>query len=127
MQQLSEQAGQELKINTEYLAAYNDDGELLITVLKEDVEDTIYVEYDKVDPSMIDKDDIIGGVDVTTNKSEGLEAVADVYPLFNLVPGQIVVPKWSSDSEVAAVMDAKCENINGSSFKTLWGKSYFAG
>lgn len=109
-----DQAGQDLKIDTEYLAAYNDDGELLITVLKEDVEGTIYVEYDKVDPSAVDKDDIIGGVDVTTNKSEGLEAVADVYPLFNLVPGQIVVPKWSSDSEIAAVMDAKCENINGS-------------
>lgn len=109
-----DEMGQELKYGTEYMAAYNDDGKLLITVTKEDVTDTIYVEYDKVDPSMVDTDAIIGGVDITTNKSEGLEVVADVYPLFNLVPGQIVVPKWSSDSEVAAVMDAKCENINGS-------------
>lgn len=109
-----EDVGEYLKYGTDYTAAYNDDGNVVINILSLEVNDYIYVEYDKVDPSMVDTDAIIGGVDITTNKSEGLEVVADVYPLFNLVPGQIVVPKWSSDSEVAAVMDAKCENINGS-------------
>lgn len=109
-----EDVGEYLKYGTDYTAAYNDDGNVVINILSLEVNDYIYVEYDKVDPSMVDTDAIIGGVDITTNKSEGLEVVADVYPLFNLVPGQIIVPKWSSDSEVAAVMDAKCENINGS-------------
>lgn len=106
--------GEPLIKDTDYLAAYNDDGQLVISILKEDIEDSIYVAYDKIDPSAIDKDDIIGGVDTATGQNTGLEAVADVYPLYNLVPGQIIVPKYSSDSEVAAVMDAKCENINGS-------------
>jgi len=107
-------AGEPLIKDTDYLAAYNDDGQLVISILKEDIEDSIYVAFDKIDPSAIDKDDIIGGVDTPTGQNTGLEAVADVYPLYNLVPGQIIVPKYSSDSEVAAVMDAKCENINGS-------------
>ncbi len=109
-----EAAGQPLKYGTDYLAAYNDEGILVITALKEDIPDSIIVAYDKVDAMLVDKDDIIGGVDITTGQNEGLELVADVYPLFQLVPGQILAPGWSQDSEVAAVMDAKCENINGS-------------
>lgn len=107
------EAGQDLVKGTDYLAAYNDDGELVITVLDEEITDSIYVAYDKADPTQVTKDDIIGGVDITTGNNEGLELVADVYPLFNLVPGQLLAPGWSHDSEVAAVMDAKCENING--------------
>lgn len=108
-----EDAGEYLTYETDYTASYNEDNQVVINILNEEITDHIYVEYDKVDPTQINETDIIGGVDVNTNKAEGLEVIADVYPLFNLVPGQIVVPKWSSNSEVAAVMEAKCENING--------------
>jgi uncharacterized protein len=38
--------------------------------------------------------------------------VNQVFPRFRLVPGQILAPKYSTDSAVAAVMRAKASNIN---------------
>lgn len=88
-----EDAAQPLVKGTDYTAAFDDDGNVLITIIKTDITDSVFVQYDKIDASLVDKDDIIGGVDTVTNKSEGLEVISDIYPLFNLVPGQIVVPK----------------------------------
>ena len=55
--------------------------------------------------------DIIGGVDISGNKS-GLELVDDVFPLFRVVPGTLIAPGFSSSPSVAAVMAAKCTAIN---------------
>ena len=71
------------------------------------------LEYNEVDPAQIDKDDIIGGFSVTTKKSTGLELIDSVFPRFVEIPDLILCPNWSHDSEVAAVMSAKAENING--------------
>ena len=71
------------------------------------------VTYDAVDPSLVTKDDIIGGYSVTTHKTTGLELIDSVFPKYVLAPDLIVCPNWSHDSEVAAVMSAKAENING--------------
>ena len=62
---------------------------------------------------MVESSDIIGGVDVSTGKYEGLELINKVFPLFRLVPGQILAPGWSHDSAVSAVMTAKAGSING--------------
>lgn len=70
------------------------------------------VKYSVLDPSMVKSDDIVGGVDADGNYS-GLELVAHVFPLFGLVPGTIIAPKYSTDSLVAAVMEAKTQHING--------------
>jgi len=69
--------------------------------------------YNEVDPAKINKDDIIGGFNVTTHKSTGLELIDSVFPRFTEIPDLILCPNWSHDSEVAAVMSAKAENING--------------
>lgn len=68
--------------------------------------------YTKLDPSLVDSDDIVGGIDVDTGAKEGLELVNEVFPRFGLVPGQILAPGWSSTAAVAAVMTAKAANIN---------------
>lgn len=73
----------------------------------------INVKYNAVDPSKVEKADIIGGYDVTTNKTSGFELVDSVFPKFRVIPTLFLAPNFSSDSEVAAVMDAKAENING--------------
>lgn len=73
---------------------------------------TVKVDYDYGDPTLVDNDDIIGGIDCTTGKPEGLELVNSVFPMFGLVPGQVVAPGWSHDPGVAAVMHAKAGNIN---------------
>lgn len=70
------------------------------------------VKYSVLDPDAVTSDDIVGGVDVNGNYS-GLELVAHVFPLFGLVPGTIIAPKYSTDSLVAAVMEAKSQHING--------------
>jgi hypothetical protein len=71
------------------------------------------VSYTYGDPSQVTTDDIIGGIDGTTGASTGLELVDSVFPMFGLVPGQIVSPGYSVNSGVAAVMHAKAGNING--------------
>ena len=109
-------AGQPLEINKDYTAAFNDDGQVLITVLDGGTittETSLVVSFDRLDPSKVDADDIIGGVSVTTGKSTGMELINMIFPLFRLVPGQLVSPGWSEDPAVAAVMKSKVQTING--------------
>ena len=110
-------AGQPLVNNTDYTAAFNDDGNVVVsrlaagTIPAEQV--SLVVSYDKLNPAAVDSDDVVGGIDVTTGAAEGLELVNQVYPLFRLLPGMILAPGWSHDPAVAAVMVAKASNING--------------
>lgn len=66
-----------------------------------------------MDPSAIKAKEIIGGIDGETGKKTGLEAVADVFPKYRKVPSLLLAPKWSTDSTVAAVIEAKARKING--------------
>ena len=109
--------GQALVRGTDYTAAFNDDNLVVIsrvststTLLANTA--TVVATFDKLDPAAVTSDDIVGGVDVTTGAYEGLELVNRVFPLFRLVPGQLLAPGWSTDPEVAAVMVAKAGNIN---------------
>lgn len=73
----------------------------------------INVAYKAVDPAKVTKEDIIGGYDVAANKTKGFELVDSIFPKFRVIPTLFLAPNFSSDSEVAAVMAAKAENING--------------
>ena len=109
-------AGQALVEGVDYEAAHNDDGNLLITGLAGGelaIATSVFLTYDKLDPSAVDKDDIIGGIDLTTSNAKGLETIKQVFPLYRLVPGMIAAPGWSENAEVAAVMNAKASTING--------------
>ena len=70
------------------------------------------------DPTAVAKEDIIGGIDTTTGKKTGLELINDVFPMFRVVPGTIVAPKFSADPGVAVTMAAKASTIN-SHFKAM--------
>lgn len=109
--------GDALTKDADYTAAYDDDGNVIITAIDggkitADIEQ-VYLNYTAVDASAVAAKDIIGGVNTTTNKTEGLELVDEIYPRFGLVPGIIIAPGWSSDTSVAAVMKAKEHNICG--------------
>ncbi|MCM1217502.1 MAG: phage tail protein [Lachnospiraceae bacterium] len=69
--------------------------------------------YAAVAPELVTKADVIGGYDVAGNKYKGLELLDSVFPKYGVVPEIILCPGFSTDSEVAAVMSAKTENING--------------
>ncbi|QGQ95867.1 phage tail sheath family protein [Paenibacillus psychroresistens] len=103
--------------NTDYTAAFNSAGEVVITRvvggLLVAANSTFVASYDYLDAAAVDSADIIGGVDGTTGAVTGLELINKVFPLFQLVPGQIVAPGWSHNSAVAAVMVAKASSING--------------
>ncbi|MBO8136802.1 MAG: phage tail sheath family protein [Desulfotomaculum sp.] len=103
-------------LDTDYSVDFDDDGNAVITRLSSGSITQgadLQVDYDHLDPSMVTNTDIIGGVDGTSGEYTGLELVNKVFPLFRLVPGQILAPGWSHDPTVAAVMNAKASNING--------------
>ena len=70
------------------------------------------VAFDAVDPSQVRKSDIIGGFNVATRQTTGLELIEEIFPRFGFVPDLIICPGYSHDAEVAAVMTRKAANIN---------------
>ena len=107
-------AGEPAKAITDYTAAYDDEGQLVISVtpggaLK--AAEKLYLDYDKLDPSKVKDADIIGGA--SKSGTAGLEWLDSIYTLFSLVPGIVAAPGWSEHPAVAAVMKAKAMNISG--------------
>ena len=101
-------------LGTDYIVSFNDDGLLVITRLSTGTiteNEIVKVGYSYLDSSKVTNNDIIGGIDVDGNAS-GLELINSIFPLFRLVPGQILAPKYSTNPAVAAVMKAKASNIN---------------
>lgn len=108
--------GETLAVDTDYVAAFNTDGGIDITLLtteKTTNATVLKATGDQLDPTMITENDIIGGYDAATGKETGLEVIRQVYPKFGIIPGMILAPGWSQKPTVAAVMCAKTEDING--------------
>lgn len=107
---------------TDYTASFNDDGELVITRIVDGAiaSDTaaLQLDYSYLDPSLVDGDDIVGGVDAN-GVSTGLELVNDVFPRFRLAPTHGLAPKWSTDPAVSAVGKAKMKLVSGN-FPAQW-------
>lgn len=104
--------------DTDYIVAFDVDGKLVITSKTTESGEfacttgtALTFAADKVDPTKVTADEIIGGVDTEGNKT-GLELVNECFPRFRLAPGLILAPGFSGDSGVAATMAAKCANIN---------------
>lgn len=99
----------------DYVVTFNSAGKAIVNRIATGLiaaDAALQVDYSHLDPSAVDSADIIGGIDGTTGKATGLELINEVFPRFRLVPGQILAPKFSADSAVAAVMKAKASNIN---------------
>ena len=105
--------GNVLVEGVDYIAAYNDDGYLVVTDIAGGADgglSNFVVSYSKVDAAKVTKADIIGGASRTGTK--GLEWIDFIYTEFSMVPGIVAAPGWSEDPGVAAVMKAKCLNIS---------------
>ncbi|MEL8360252.1 phage tail sheath family protein [Escherichia coli] len=105
-----------LTVDTDYVLALDDNGYTVITAISggkiTEKDATLKVSYTHLDPGAVTKNDIIGGVDSNTKANTGLELLSDVYPRFKLVPGQVIAPGFSSDSEVGQLMAAKAALIS---------------
>ena len=111
-------SGTAYKADEDYTVAFDDAGRLVVTSLTDAsgkfrcaTETALTVSAQKLDPTAVDHEDIIGGVDVS-GKARGLELVGECFPRFRLVPGILLAPGYSDNSGVAAVMAAKAASIN---------------
>ena len=103
--------------DTDYTATYNDAGDVVVNRIPTGAilanATQLSMSYTQADPATIDKTEIIGGINATTGKAEGLQAIDDVFPATKIIPGIILAPGYSQDPAVAAVMAAKAELVNG--------------
>lgn len=72
------------------------------------------VTCNKIDPSKVTESDIIGSYTASTNTYKGIECISQVYPMFNLVPGLLLAPGYSQNTDVGAALKSKENAINGS-------------
>ncbi len=102
--------------DVDYITSFDAEEKLVITLLATGQgasETALKVTSTSIVPEMVTETDIIGGVDVETGKETGLELVRRVYPKCGKFPGFLMTPGWSHKQSVAAVMAAKCKEING--------------
>lgn len=99
--------------DTDYIATFDDDGFVTITLIKSTVISNIQVSGVAIDPTAVESTDIIGGIQVSTGQETGMEVIRQIYPKLGMTPGILLAPGWSHDANVAAALQAKCEKING--------------
>lgn len=102
-------------LGVDFSHSFSDTGKCIISLIpsggiKNDTR--LRVEYKYLDPHRVKSKDIIGGVNVSSHKSEGLELLNEIYPRFGLIPGQIIAPGFSSDAEVGQLMALKAGAIS---------------
>ena len=112
----SEEATEPAVAGVDYSLGWRSDESAVLNVLADGAlaaASSVWAGFDIVDPSKVTSDDIIGGYSVLEDRYEGLELINQIFPKYRLIPGTFVVPKWSEDPEVAAIMYAKADNICG--------------
>lgn len=108
-------ADAELVAESDYIAAHDNDGNVLITILSEAAKEatTLSVAGKSLNPAGVTREDVVGGVDALTGQETGMELIRHIYPKLGMVPGLLLAPGWTGDAVVAAALQAKTEAING--------------
>jgi len=102
--------------DTDYTLGFDASGYLVITILSTSTyasAATLKLTASAIDPSAVTATDIIGSVNATTGAETGLEVIRQVYPKLGIIPGQLLAPNYSEDTNVAIALSAKAQNING--------------
>ena len=103
-----------LGFETDYLLSFDDDGNLLVTLIAGGAgaaAKALVVESTSIDPTAVKPSDIIGAS--ATGGAKGFEVLQQIYPKFGMTPGLLLAPGWSHIPDVGIVLAAKCEEING--------------
>jgi phage tail sheath protein FI len=111
----------ELEAGVDYSLGWDRDGNAVLNVLAGGAlaaAETVWVQFNAIDPTLVTAYDIIGGYNVQTQSYEGLELINSIFPKYRLVIGSVVAPKFSADSSVAAIMYAKADSVSGA-FKAM--------
>ncbi len=102
----------DLVIGTDYIAAFNSDGKVVLSALSNKVGATISVTAQKINPEAVTDADIVGGFNATTGVMTGIELVRSVYPKFGRFASVLIAPGITS-AVVAAALQAKTIDVNG--------------
>lgn len=103
----------DMTLDTDYTVAFNDDGYLVITVLKSPAGSTVAVSGNAIDASKVTESSIVGSYDAGTGVETGIELIRKVYPTFGLTPSLLLAPGWSHKPTVGLALAEKCTDING--------------
>lgn len=103
----------DMTLGTDYTVAFNDDGYLVITVLKSPAGSTVAVSGNAIDASKVTESSIVGSYDSGTGVETGIELIRNVYPTFGLTPSLLLAPGWSHKPTVGLALAEKCTDING--------------
>ena len=109
---VTENGSVELTKDSDYTVEFNENGYIVITVLKEDVT-SLTLGGNKIDASTVTAADIIGSYDAETGKETGTELIRAVYPKFGLAPSLLLAPGWSHNPTVGLALTEKCKDISG--------------
>jgi len=74
---------------------------------------SLTVTYGQASVDNVAASHIAGGVNPSTNAKTGLSLVDEVFMRFRRIPGFILAPGWSGNPEIAALMIAKAEFLEG--------------
>lgn len=101
-----------LTLDTDYTVEFDDNGFVVVTILKDGVT-SVTLKGNKLDPSTVTAEDIIGSYDAETGEETGTELVRRVYPAFGVAPGLLLAPGWSHIPTVGLALKGKCTEISG--------------
>lgn len=95
----------------QYQLSFESTGEVVVEIFNSEIL-KIEATYDWLDPSMVTKLDIIGGINPNTLERKGLECIDEVFTKYSMIPGTIIAPGYSHEAEVKAILEAKATRIN---------------
>lgn len=107
--------GTELEEGKDFVMTFDNDLPVITLLLAGSASEAteLVISGDQVDPSAVTDDTVIGGYDAETGIESGLESIRKIYPLLNVTSSILAAPGFSHHAKVAAVMQSKCEHING--------------
>lgn len=101
-----------LTLDADYTVEFNENGFVVVTLLKEGVA-SVTLTGNKLDPTTVTAEDIIGSYDAESGVETGTELVRRVYPAFGVAPGLLLAPGWSHIPTVGLALKGKCTEISG--------------
>lgn len=94
-----------------YHAYFETSGLVTIEIIGEGIP-RVDVEYEYLDPTKVNKLDIVGGIDPNTLTRKGFECIDEVFNKYNMIPGVLIAPGYSHEPEVKAIIESKACSIN---------------
>lgn len=110
----------ELTKDEDYTVAFNDNDKAVINLVSDTAKGktSLTVNYKVLDPTKVTSADVIGGYNSTTGKNTGISLIDEIYTRFRVVPGCVAAPGFTTDAEVATILETKTELISGL-FRTI--------